>query len=109
MSKAGTGLSITSKCSQVKTRFVGEVHAVAWRLRRGPARPPLFLYKISIGDSELRSMSALAHFVVSSRTSCEVREWDGPAALPPPTGLRVRRGLVRKGSPPCPARPLFTQ
>jgi hypothetical protein len=53
MSKAGTGLSITSKCSQVKTRFVGEVHAVAWRLRRGPARPPLFLYKITIGDSDL--------------------------------------------------------
>src|SRR5262245_34484685 len=37
------------------------------------------------------------------------REWDGPAALPPPTVFRVRRGLVRKGAPPCPARPLFTQ
>src|SRR4029077_6512880 len=43
------------------------------------------------------------------RPTLEFREWDGPAALPPPTVLRVRRGLVRKGSPPCPARPLFTQ
>src|SRR5215831_14654003 len=38
----------------------------------------------------------------SSRTSRDVREWDGPAALPPPTVFRVRRGLVRKGAPPCP-------
>src|SRR5262249_52170770 len=30
----------------------------------------------------------------------KVREWDGPAALPPPTVFRVRRGLVRKGAPP---------
>ena len=59
--------------------------------------------------SRLWGMSALAHFADSSRTSREVREWDGPAALPPPTVLRVRRGLVRKGAPPCPARPLFTQ
>src|ERR1700720_1719513 len=26
------------------------------------------------------------------------REWDGPAALPPPTALRVPRGLVRRRS-----------
>ena len=26
------------------------------------------------------------------------REWDGPAALPPPTAFRVRRGLVRRRS-----------
>src|SRR4029077_12832349 len=25
-------------------------------------------------------------------------EWDGPAALPPPTALRVRRGLFRRRS-----------
>jgi hypothetical protein len=36
-------------------------------------------------------MSALPRFADSSRTSHEVREWDGPAALPPPTVLRVRR------------------
>src|SRR4029077_481654 len=61
----------------------------------------------SFGDICL--MSALPYFADLSRTSPHVREWDGPAALPPPTVLRVRRGLVRKGSPPCPARPLFTQ
>src|SRR5215471_11710214 len=41
-------------------------------------------------------MSALAHFADSSRTSREVREWDGPAALPPPTTLRVLGGLIRR-------------
>src|SRR5215831_2590039 len=45
------------------------------------------------------SMSALAHFADSSRTSPEVREWDGPAALPPPTTLRVRGGLSGEGAP----------
>ena len=30
---------------------------------------------------------------------CQIcREWDGPAALPPPTALRVRGGLVRRRS-----------
>src|SRR6201984_1084389 len=47
-------------------------------------------------------MSALAHFADSSRTSREVREWDGPAALPPPTVLRGRRGLGRKRSTTMP-------
>ena len=32
----------------------------------------------------------------------DVREWDGPAALPPPTTLRVLRGLVRRRSTPMP-------
>src|SRR5215467_5723574 len=48
------------------------------------------------------SMSALAHFADSTRTSPEVREWDGPAALPPPTTLRVLGGLVRRRSTPMP-------
>ena len=39
----------------------------------------------------------------------ERREWDGPAALPPPTALRVRGGLSGEGAPPCLARPPFTQ
>src|SRR5271169_2514141 len=30
------------------------------------------------------------------------REWDGPAALPPPTALRVRGGLVRRRSTAMP-------
>jgi hypothetical protein len=30
------------------------------------------------------------------------REWDGPAALPPPTALRVRGGLVRRRSTTMP-------
>src|SRR5512132_41771 len=47
-------------------------------------------------------MSALAHFADSSRASPEVREWDGPAALPPPTTLRVLGGLVRRRSTPMP-------
>src|SRR5262245_46370251 len=47
-------------------------------------------------------MSALAHFADSSWTSPEVREWDGPAALPPPTTLRVLGGLVRRRSTPMP-------
>jgi hypothetical protein len=34
---------------------------------------------------------------------------DGPAALPPPTVLRVRGGLSAEGAPPCPARPPCTQ
>ncbi len=29
-------------------------------------------------------------------------EWDGPAALPPPTALRVRGGLVRRRSTAMP-------
>ena len=37
------------------------------------------------------------------------REWDGPAALPPPTVLRVRGWLVRAGAPPCLACPPFAQ
>ncbi len=28
----------------------------------------------------------------------ECSEWDGPAALPPPTAFRVRRGLVRRST-----------
>jgi hypothetical protein len=64
-------------------------------------RPAVELLKDMVGG--------LSRVADSSRTSPEVREWDGPAALPPPTVLRVRRGLVRKGAPPCPARPLFTQ
>jgi len=38
-----------------------------------------------------------------------VREWDGPAALPPPTTLRVLEGLIRRRSTPCLAHPRFTQ
>ena len=38
------------------------------------------------------------------------REWDGPAALPPPTALRVAGGgLSGEGAPSCLARPPFTQ
>jgi hypothetical protein len=37
------------------------------------------------------------------------REWDGPAALPPLTALRVLGGLVRAGAPPCLAGPPFAQ
>jgi hypothetical protein len=78
------------------------------RLRSGPSN---FRKRQSSGASDRLacSVSALERFTDSSRTSPEVREWDGPAALPPSTVLRVRRGLVRKGAPPCPARPLFTQ
>ena len=32
------------------------------------------------------------------------REWDGPAALPPPTALRVRGGLVRRRSTTMPRK-----
>src|SRR3974390_3857559 len=37
------------------------------------------------------------------------REWDEPAAPPPPTALRVRGGLSGAGVPPCLAGPLFAQ
>src|SRR6201981_3423925 len=47
-------------------------------------------------------MSALARFADSSRTSHEVREWDGPAALPPPTVLRVRWGACQERSTTMP-------
>src|SRR5215467_8458306 len=47
-------------------------------------------------------MSALIHFADSRRTQNVLREWDGPAVLPPPTVLRVRRGLVRKRSTTMP-------
>src|SRR5215510_13391597 len=47
-------------------------------------------------------MSALAPFADSSRTSPEVREWDGPASLPLPTTLSVLGGLVRRRSTPMP-------
>src|SRR5215471_18730656 len=53
--------------------------------------------------------SALPPKAASKRTSPEVREWDGPAALPPPTALRVRGGLSGEGAPPCLAHPPFTQ
>jgi hypothetical protein len=39
----------------------------------------------------------------------DFREWDGPAALPPPTTLRVLEGLIRRRSTPCLAHPRFTQ
>src|SRR5215211_2834937 len=32
------------------------------------------------------------------------REWDGPAALPPPTALRVRGGFVRRRSTTMPCK-----
>jgi hypothetical protein len=35
------------------------------------------------------------------------REWDGPAALPPPMALRVHGGLSGAGAPPCLADPPF--
>src|SRR5262249_1485035 len=42
----------------------------------------------------------------SSLSACNARpvhtEWDGPAALPPPTTLRVLGGLVRRRSTPMP-------
>jgi hypothetical protein len=38
-----------------------------------------------------------------------IREWDGPAALPPPTALRVRGGLSGEGATPCLAQLPFTQ
>ena len=37
------------------------------------------------------------------------REWDGPAALPPPTALRVGGGLSGAGAPSCLAGPPFAQ
>ena len=38
------------------------------------------------------------------------REWDGPAALPPPQRLsEYAGGLSGEGAPPCLARPPFTQ
>src|SRR5215471_6129504 len=43
-------------------------------------------------------MSALAHFADSSRTFREVREWDGPAVLPPLTADRVSGGLRARGA-----------
>ena len=47
------------------------------------------------------------------RPSCcraaKCREWDGPAALPPPTARRVRGGLSGVGAPPCLADPPFAQ
>src|SRR5262249_30115130 len=50
----------------------------------------------SFGD--VGSMSALPHFADSRRTSREVREWDGPAVLPPLTADRVSGGLRARGA-----------
>jgi hypothetical protein len=44
---------------------------------------------------------------VLRRADC--REWDGPAALPPLTALRVRGGLSGAGASSCLASPLFAQ
>jgi len=36
-----------------------------------------------------------------SRDVAMCREWDGPAALPPPAALRVRGSFSRAGALPC--------
>src|SRR5262245_50589689 len=44
-------------------------------------------------------MSAMPLTAAQKQTWPGVREWDGPAALPPPTTLRVRGGLSGEGAP----------
>ena len=47
-------------------------------------------------------MSAVRRFADSNRTSPQVREWDGPAVLPPRTAQRVSGGLRARGAHrPC--------
>ena len=50
------------------------------------------------------SMSAIAPIATKFCIAAKCREWDGPAALPPPTALRVRGGLVRRRSVAMPRR-----
>src|SRR4029079_9336781 len=48
--------------------------------------------------TENRSMSASLRERPNCCSDAKCREWYGPAALPPPTALRVRGGLVRRRS-----------
>src|ERR1700746_4125388 len=54
--------------------------------------------------SDVAGWSAYPSIAAISISLPDRREWDGPAALPPPTALRVRGGLVRRRSTAMPRR-----
>ena len=58
-----------------------------------------FLNSDWAGQAANQAMSAMPPLATVSPKKAARREWDGPAALPPPTALRVPRGLVRRRSP----------
>src|ERR1700755_1296780 len=56
------------------------------------------------GSPDVAGWSAYPSIAAISISLPDRREWDGPAALPPPTALRVRGGLVRRRSTAMPRR-----
>src|SRR6201993_752218 len=54
--------------------------------------------------SDVAGWSAYPSIAAISISLPDRREWDGPAALPPPTALRVRGGLVRSRSTAMPRK-----
>jgi hypothetical protein len=70
-----------------------------------PTGRPVSAFSTSTQRTATTTMSALA----ASGTVPALSEWDGPAALPPPTAFRVRPGGLSGGAQSCLARPTFTQ